>query len=126
MRIEIQFNSQAMKAFTYLFFASILILSCNPTSPYSELQQALHSNLSAEAFQAYLEMPEAEFEKAIVQSIEEDCPSQEIGEAVKEIQRADAGRRLLAAKAELSDAAIVKMIDEIKQEYTLRKSALCW
>jgi hypothetical protein len=114
-----------MKVYTYLFFASILLFSCNPTSPYLELQKALNSNLSAETFQSYLEMPEADFENVIAQRIEADCPSQEIGEAVKEIQRVDAGRRLIAAKAELRDEDIVKIIEKIKQEYRLRKSALC-
>ncbi len=112
-----------MKAFTYLLLVSIL--SCKPASPYAELQQALHSNLSAETFQSYIEMPEADFENVIAESIKADCLSQEIGEAVKEIQRVDAGRRLIDAKAELREEEIVKIIEEIKQEYRLIKSALC-
>jgi len=73
-----------------------------------------------------MEMDEAEFEKLVEESILADCPSEEIGEQLKEIQRVEAGRKMMAAKSELSDNELIALIEEIKNGYELRKAALCW
>ncbi len=103
-----------------------LLLACEPQNPYLELQKALQSNLSESTFQSYMDLDPKEFEKLVEQSILADCPSEEIGEPLKEIQRVEAGRKMMAAKSELSDADLITLIEEVKSEYKVRKAALCW
>jgi len=73
-----------------------------------------------------MELDEAKFEKLVEESILADCPSEEIGEQLKEIQRVEAGRKMMAAKSELNDNELIALIEEIKNGYELRKAALCW
>lgn len=103
-----------------------ILTACEPKNPYAALQEALHSNLSEATFQSYLELNEEAFENLVEKSIEADCPSKEIGEPLKEIQRVEAARKMRTAGTELSDEELVDLIEGIKSEYTLRKAALCW
>jgi len=107
-------------------FLGIILNACESPNPYNALQKALQSNLPEATFQSYMEMDEAEFEKLVEESILADCPSEEIGEQLKEIQRVEAGRKMMAAKSELSDNELIALIEEIKNGYELRKAALCW
>lgn len=103
-----------------------LLWACEPQNPYTELQKALQSTLPESTFQSYMELNPEEFEKLVEESILADCPAEEMGEPLKEIQRVDAGRRMMASQSELSDAELIALIEEVKAGYKLRKAALCW
>ena len=109
-----------------LFLFLGILNACESPNPYNALQKALQSKLPEATFQSYMELDEAEFEKLVEESILADCPSEEIGEQLKEIQRVEAGRKMMAAKSELSDNELIALIEEIKNGYELRKAALCW
>lgn len=116
-----------MKNTTYLLAILVsLLLACEPQNPYLELHKALQSNLPESTFQSYMELDPKEFEKLVEQSILADCPSEEIGEPLKEIQRVEAGRKMMATKSELNDNELIALIEEVKEGYKLRKAALCW
>ena len=109
-----------------LFLFLSILNACESPNPYNALQKALQSKLPEATFQSYMELDEAKFEKLVEESILADCPSEEIGEQLKEIQRVEAGRKMMAAKSELNDNELIALIEEIKNGYELRKAALCW
>ncbi len=126
-RLEKQHSNLLMK--NPLFLLAILVgflSACEPQNPYLELQKALHSNLPESTFQSHMELNPKEFEKLVEEAILADCPYEEIGEQLKEIQRVDAGRKMMAAKSKISDAELIALIEEVKNGYKLRKAALCW
>lgn len=113
---------------THLLLAVLvgLLLACEPQNPYLELQKALQSNLPESTFQSYMDLDSTAFDKLVEEAILADCPSEEMGEPLKEIQRVEAGRKMMAAQSELSDDELISLIEEVKDGYKLRKSALCW
>jgi hypothetical protein len=126
-RLENQHSNLLMKNTRFLIVILVgFLLACEPQNPYLELQKALQSNLPESTFQSYMNLNPKEFEKLVEEAILADCPSEEMGEQLKEIQRVEAGRKMMAAKSELSDAELIALIEAVKNGYKVRKAALCW